>query len=246
MAEPVMECRDVSCRYDDTPVLEHVDLTIERGELVAILGRSGSGKSTLLRTMVGLLPPVSGEVRVLGHSLYELDDATRRAVLRRVGVVFQQDALFGALPAPSNVALPLRELTALREPVIAELTRLQLALVGLAGLEHRAPAELSGGQRKRVAIARASILSPELLCCDEPTAGLDPIAAAGIDELLIRYRTALGMTIIVVSHELASIRATATRAVMLDDGGIRAIGTVDELAHSRDQQVFAFFHARPS
>ncbi len=244
MTDVVLECDGVTCGYDE-PVLERVELAVERGEVVVILGRSGSGKSTLLRTMVGLLPPLAGEVRLFGRSLYAETDDARRQLLRRVGVVFQQDALFGSLPVEANVALPLHELTSLRGPVIEEMTRLQLALVGLSGLERRAPAELSGGQRKRVAIARASVLSPELLCCDEPTAGLDPIAAAGIDELLIRYRRVLGTTVVAVSHELASIRATATRAVMLDRGAIRAIGTFDELAHSHDQQVFEFFHARP-
>jgi phospholipid/cholesterol/gamma-HCH transport system ATP-binding protein len=242
----VLECRDLACGYDDGAVLERVDLRVERGEIVAILGRSGSGKSTLLRTLVGLLPPLAGEVQLFGRSLYQLGDAERRALAQRIGVVFQGDALFSSLTLEDNVALPLHELTRLRAPLVHELVRIKLHVVGLDGLQPRRPAQLSGGQRRRGAIARAAILDPELLVFDEPTAGLDPVAAAGIDEVLASLRRWLGTTLVVVSHELATVRAIATRAVMLDNGTIRASGTIDELASSRDQLVFEFFHARPS
>jgi len=243
MSDPVLECRDVACGYGE-PVLEHVDLAIERGETVAILGASGSGKSTLMRTLVGLLPPLAGEVRMFGDKLYALSEEERRGLLHRVGAAFQQDALFSSLNIEDNVALPLREITKLREPVICEMVRRKLALVGLAGFEQRPPAELSGGQRKRASLARASILDPELIVCDEPTAGLDPVTAAGIDDMLKQFREVLQITLVVVSHELASIRAISTRAVMLAEGTVRAIGTVDELAHSPDKAVSEFFHAR--
>ena len=239
----VLECRDLACGYDGVAVLEHVDLRIEAGELVAILGRSGGGKSTLLRTLVGLQPPLAGDVLLFGRSLYALG-AAERALTQRLGVVFQQDALWSSQSLEDNVALPLHELTRLRAPVIRELVRMKLALVGLDGLQPRLPSQLSVGQRRRGAIARAAILDPELLACDEPTAGLDPVTAAGIDDVLVRYRRLLGMTVVVVSHELASIAAIASRGVMLEAGTIRATGTVDELAHSTDQQVFEFFHAR--
>ena len=245
MTAYLIECRDVACGYD-VPVLEHVDLRLERGEILAILGPSGCGKSTLLRTLIGLLPPIAGDVLLFGRPLYAIAADERRELLHRAGVAFQQDALFESITLEDNVALPLRELAHLREPVVREMVRMRLALVGLAGLEHRLPGELSGGQRKRAALARASIMDPELIACDEPTAGLDPVVAAGIEELLLRFRDLLGMTLVVVSHELASIRAVATRAVMLAGGSVHAAGTVAELAASRDPTVYEFFHARPA
>jgi phospholipid/cholesterol/gamma-HCH transport system ATP-binding protein len=245
MSDVIVECRDVACGFDD-PVLEHVDLQIRRGEIVALLGGSGSGKSTLMRTMCGLLPPLGGQVRLFGELLYELDAARREALLRRVGVSFQQDALFSAISIADNVALPLRELTALPDPVIREMVRMRLELVGIGELGDRQRAHISGGQRKRAAIARASILDPELVLCDEPTAGLDPVVATGIDHTLVQFREVLGCTMVIVSHELASIRATADRAAMLAGGRIVAIGTVAELERSREPTVHQFFHARAS
>ncbi|HEY0482275.1 MAG TPA: ATP-binding cassette domain-containing protein [Kofleriaceae bacterium] len=241
MTDIVLACRDLAVGYD-RPVLEHIDLSITRGEVVALLGGSGSGKSTLLRTIVGLLPPLAGEVVVLGESMYELPREGRSRLLRRTGTAFQQDALFGSMTLGDNIALPLRELTRLPEPVIAEMVRMRLALVGLAGMEDRMPTEISGGQRKRAALARASILDPELVMCDEPSAGLDPAVAAGIDETLLRFRSALGITLAVVTHELESIRTIADRAVLFAAGTIRAAGTIDELSRSRDPEVFGFFH----
>ena len=239
--EIILECRDLAVGYD-RPILEHVDLAIARGEIVALLGGSGCGKSTLLRTIVGLLPPLAGEVVVFGQSMYALPLDERNRLLRRTGTAFQQDALFGSMSIEHNIALPLRELTRLPGAVIREMVRMRLALVGIGGCERRMPATLSGGQRKRAALARASILDPELVFCDEPSAGLDPVVAAGIDETLLRFRTTLGITLAVVTHELESIRAIADRAVLFADGGIRAAGTIDELSRSRDPDVFGFFH----
>ncbi len=237
----LLECRDLSVGYDG-PVLEHVDLRVETGEIVALLGGSGSGKSTLLRAFTGLLPPLAGELRLFGEPLYELSADERRRLLHRTGMAFQQDALFGSMSVEDNVALPLRELTELPEPVIREMVAMRLHAVGLHGLDARAPATLSGGQRKRVALARASILDPELVFIDEPSAGLDPIAAAAIDEVLLAFRATLGITLVVVTHELESIRAIADRAVMLGRGRVIAEGTIDELSHSRDDTVYHFFH----
>jgi phospholipid/cholesterol/gamma-HCH transport system ATP-binding protein len=241
--EIVLECRDVSVGYDE-PVLEHVDLQIARGEIVAILGRSGGGKSTLLRAMIGLLPPLAGEIRLFGRSLYTVAPTERQELAHRLGVAFQQDALFGSLTLADNVALPLRELTALREPVICEMVRRRLAQVGLAGLEQHLPAQLSGGERKRAALARATIAEPELLACDEPTAGLDPVIAADVDDVLLRLRELIGSTLIVVSHELATVRAIASRVVLIASHRICAAGTVAELESSRNKTVSEFFHAR--
>jgi phospholipid/cholesterol/gamma-HCH transport system ATP-binding protein len=239
--EVLLECRDLSVGYDK-PILEHVDLAITRGEIVALLGGSGCGKSTLLRTIIGLLPPLAGDVVVFGKSMYELPPDERNQLLRRTGTAFQQDALFGSMTLEDNIALPLRELTRLPAAVIREMVRMRLALVGLPGLEHRMPTAISGGQRKRAALARASILDPELVFCDEPSAGLDPVVAAGMDETLLKFRSALGVTLVVVTHELESIRTIADRAVLFAHGGIRAAGTIDELSHSSDPEVFGFFH----
>ncbi|HET9624894.1 MAG TPA: ATP-binding cassette domain-containing protein [Kofleriaceae bacterium] len=237
----LLECRDLSIGYD-RPVLEHINLTIRRGEIVVLLGGSGCGKSTLLRTIIGLLPPLAGEVIVFGQSMYALSPDERNVLLRRTGTAFQQDALFGSMTVGDNIALPLRELTKLPPPVIREMVRMRLALVGLPGTEHRRPTTMSGGQRKRAALARASILDPELVFCDEPSAGLDPVVAAGIDETLIKFRAALGLTLVVVTHELESIRTIADRAIMFAHGGIQAEGTIAELSASDDPEVYGFFH----
>jgi phospholipid/cholesterol/gamma-HCH transport system ATP-binding protein len=242
-SELVVECRGVAAGYDGTPVVEDIDLSVKRGEIVALLGGSGCGKSTLLRSLIGLLPPLAGELRVLGEPLYGVSAEEIEGVLRRTGVVFQQDALFGAMTVFENVAMPLRELgSRLPEAVIHEMVRMKLAMVGLVGVDERAPATLSGGQRKRVALARASILDPEIIFCDEPSAGLDPVIAAGIDEALLQMRDLFGVTILVVSHELESIRAIADRAVMLGHGRVLGSGTIDELAASADEDIHNFFH----
>jgi phospholipid/cholesterol/gamma-HCH transport system ATP-binding protein len=237
----LLECKDLSIGYDK-PILHHVNLTIGRGEIVVLLGGSGCGKSTLLRTIIGLHPPLGGEVVVFGHSMYDLPLDERNRLLRRTGTAFQQDALFGSMTIEDNIALPLRELTKLPNPLICEMVRMRLALVGLPGMEHRMPGQLSGGQRKRAALARASILDPEIVFCDEPSAGLDPVVAAGIDETLLRFRAALGITLVVVTHELESIRTIADRAVMFAHGGITAKGTIAELENSKDPEVYGFFH----
>jgi phospholipid/cholesterol/gamma-HCH transport system ATP-binding protein len=239
----ILECVDVAVGYDK-PILENVNIQIGPGEIVALLGASGCGKSTLLRSLCGLLPPLSGEVRLFGESLYDLDEEARANLVRRLGFAFQNDALFSSMTIEENVALPLRELTRLPDPVIREMVRMRLDLVGIGELARRYRAQISGGQRKRAALARASILDPMLILCDEPTAGLDPVVAAEIDNTLTQFRDALGSTIVVVSHELASIRATADRAVMLANGGVAAEGTLDELIGSQNKDVYEFFHAR--
>jgi phospholipid/cholesterol/gamma-HCH transport system ATP-binding protein len=239
--EVLLECRNLTVGYGK-PILRNINLTLHRGEIVALLGGSGCGKSTLLRTIIGLQPPISGEVLVFGKSMYELPTDERNLLLRRTGTAFQQDALFGSMTVEDNIALPLRELTKLPHAVVCEMVRQRLALVGLPGMAHRMPSQMSGGQRKRAALARASILDPELVFCDEPSAGLDPVVAAGIDETLLRFRAALGVTLAVVTHELESIKTIADRAIMFAHGGIAAVGTIDELSSSSDPEIHGFFH----
>ena len=240
----VVECRGVTVGYGDETVVRDVDLAVRRGEIVALLGGSGSGKTTLLKAIIGLLRPRRGQVRLFGRPLHEVDADERDALLRRTGMVFQQDALFGSMSVLDNVALPLRELTSLPAPVVREMARMKLALVGLEGLEDRLPSGISGGQRKRAALARASVLDPEVIFCDEPSAGLDPVVAASVDETLLRFRDVLHITIVAVTHELESIRTIADRAVMLGEGGVLASGTIDELSRSDEPYVHNFFQRR--
>jgi phospholipid/cholesterol/gamma-HCH transport system ATP-binding protein len=241
--ELILQCVDVAVGYE-RKILDHVNIEVLRGEVVALLGASGCGKSTLLRTLCGLLPPMHGEVRLFGESLYALREDRRNDVLRRIGFAFQADALFSSMTVEENVALPLRELTSLPAAVIREMVQMRLELVGIGELARRYRTQISGGQRKRAALARASILDPELIFCDEPTAGLDPVVAADVDHTLLQFREVLGSTIVIVSHELASIRATADRAIMLAEGSVVATGTIDELAQSSHRAVHEFFHAR--
>jgi len=242
---PIVECRDLVVGYDGKPILEGINLEIHAGEIVALLGASGGGKSTVLRTIIGLAPPISGEVLLFGEPLYDIPLDERHRLLRRTGTAFQQDALFGSMSVGDNVALPLRELTKLPKPIIREMVRMRLALVGLPGFEERDPTSLSGGERKRAALARASILDPEVLFADEPSAGLDPVVAATIDDTLMQFRSALGATLVVVTHELESIRTIADRAIMFAHGTIAANGTIAELEKSDDEEIHNFFHRVP-
>lgn len=240
----LLQVVDVSVGYAEKPVLQHVNFEINPGEIVALLGGSGCGKSTLMRTLGGLVPPLAGQVFLFGESMFDLPSEQRDRLRKRIGFAFQQDALFSSMSIEDNVALPLRELTKLPDDIIKEMVRMRLALVGMAECGPRRPANISGGQRKRAALARASILDPEIIFCDEPTAGLDPVVAADVDNTLLKFRDALGSSVVVVSHELESIRATCDRALMFAKGKLAAEGTLDELERSRDETVHQFFHAR--
>jgi phospholipid/cholesterol/gamma-HCH transport system ATP-binding protein len=241
----LLVCRDLSCGYpDQEPVLANVDLVARRGEILTILGGSGSGKSTLLRTMAGLLAPRAGSVRLLGEDPYVLDATERKRVMRRTGMLFQHDALFGSMSVIDNIALPVLELTRIPQPVACEMSRAKLALVQLSEFENRMPSELSGGQRKRVALARAAVLDPVVLFCDEPTSGLDPATARRIDETLVRFRDVLRVTVIAVTHDVAGVRSIADRAIFIEDGVIRAEGTVQELERSDLPALREFFRSQ--
>jgi phospholipid/cholesterol/gamma-HCH transport system ATP-binding protein len=227
--------------YGERTILDGVDLSVARGEVRVILGGSGSGKSTLLKHAIGLLAPAGGTVSVLGQPLHGLEGPERVALLRRIGVLFQSGALLGSITVRENVALPLREHTDLPEQVIAELVSLKLSVVELSHAENLLPGELSGGMRKRAALARAMALDPDLLFCDEPSAGLDPLTSAELDDLILRLRDRFGMAIVVVTHELMSIERIADKAMMLSSGKVLADGPLDQVRRTDHPEVRAFF-----
>jgi phospholipid/cholesterol/gamma-HCH transport system ATP-binding protein len=236
-------------RFGQRVIYQDVSFEVGRGELFVILGGSGSGKSTVLRQAIGLLPPSAGTVEVLGFDMYAADEADRLAVLRRIGVMFQSGALFGSMTLLENVMMPLEMITDLPADARREVARLKLGLVGLADAADLLPAEISGGMAKRAGIARALALDPPLLFLDEPSAGLDPVTSAGLDQLILDLRRDLGATFVVVTHELASILAIADRCVMLDRaahghaGGVIAVGDPRRLRdESKVPAVHAFFN----
>lgn len=246
LSEEMIRVRNLSLGYGDRIVLENMDFVIRSGEIVSILGGSGCGKSTLLKALIGLLRPLDGSILLAGR---EITGTQREAALsvarQRIGVLFQSGALIGSLSLAENVALPLQEFSRLPPEIIRELVQLKLELVGLGGFEDYLPAELSGGMRKRAALARAMALDPDILFCDEPSAGLDPVTSAGLDELLLVLNRSLGITMVVITHELPSIERISHRSLMLDGEarGIIAMGSPGELkSESMDPRVRAFFH----
>ena len=238
----IIAADDVSVGWSrDAVLVEHATFTVDRGEIFGILGRSACGKSTLLRVLVGLERPLAGRVSVLGRG------PTLAIGRPRYGVMFQQGALFGSLTVGENVALPLQTWTDLPGSAVEALVRAKLRLVGLEGAEHQLPSELSGGMRKRAAIARAIALESPLLFLDEPSSGLDPITSAEIDHLIQTLAHALDLTVVIVTHELGSIRASIDRCIMLDreSRSIVAIGAPHELEASVHPHVRHFFDRTP-
>jgi phospholipid/cholesterol/gamma-HCH transport system ATP-binding protein len=244
-AKPVISLRDLRVSYGDREILHGIDFDVMAGETLVILGGSGSGKSTLLRTLVGLERPSSGQIWINGKDIAAISTAELYEIRKRTGMSFQGSALFGSMTVGENVALPLREHTQLEESTIEIMLRLKLEQVGLAGFEYHLPSQLSGGMKKRAAVARALAMDPEILFFDEPSAGLDPIIAAGIDQLILELKKAFGMTIIVVTHELASAFLIADRMVLIDKGNIVAIGTVAEMRSSTQPRVRQFLDRVP-
>ncbi len=238
-AEPLISVRGLEVRYGNRKVLDRVELDIYRGETMVILGPSGCGKSTLLRHLEGLEKPAAGSIRIQGKDIVTASPKEMLQVRRLMGVSFQSAAMFNSMTVGDNVALPLREHTDLAESTIRLMTKMKLQQVGLSGVEDMYPTALSGGMRKRASLARALALDPEILFFDEPSAGLDPIIAAGIDQLILRLKEAFRMTIIVVTHEMESAFRIADRMCMLDQGKILAVGTSEEIlshAHPRIDQ----------
>jgi phospholipid/cholesterol/gamma-HCH transport system ATP-binding protein len=244
-ADLMISVRDLRVKYGEREILHGVNFDVKRGETVVILGGSGSGKSTLLRTLVGLERPSDGHIWLRGNDIANISEAELNEIRKKIGMSFQGGALFGSMTVGQNVALPLREHTKLEDSTIQIILRLKLDQVGLAGFQDYMPSQLSGGMKKRAAVARALALDPEILFFDEPSAGLDPIIAAGLDELIVELKKAFQMTIIVVTHELASAFLIADRMILVDKGYVVAMGTKEEMRASDHARVRQFFDRVP-
>ena len=238
-----IEIRDLTMAYGSRVVMKDIKARVKSGSVFVIMGTSGSGKSTLLRHMIGLQRPAEGDVFYDGKSFWSMDEEGRRAQLRHCGVLFQSSALWSSMTLAENVALPLIEYSTHSPSDLEEMVRLKLSLVGLSGFEDYYPSEISGGMRKRAGLARAMALDPEILFFDEPSAGLDPLSSRNLDELILELRDSLGTTVVVVTHELASIFMIADDSIFLDGDSktMRAQGNPHELLkHSTDERVRAF------
>ena len=240
--ETAIRINNLRVDYGEITVLSGIDAEIKKGEIAVILGGSGCGKSTLLKAITGLIEPRAGRVEVLGMNRGALNEDDQSKLATRLGVMFQYGALLNSLTVGENISLPLEMHTDLPRAQIDHIVCLRLDSVSLEGTQDRMPSELSGGMRKRVALARAMALDPEILFCDEPSAGLDPVTAAEIDELLLTLSRALGVTIVIVTHELLSIERLDGRLFMLDGGQVVFSGTVGEAQCSTHRIVYPFFH----
>jgi len=245
IAEPAIVVDNLVTHYGTRKILDGVNLTIQPREIMVIMGGSGSGKSTLLRHLLGLMSATSGSISMFGKDITRVSRKELYEMRRSIGVAFQGGALLGALSVEENVKLPLREHTKLDEDTIDIMSRLKLELMNMGDFGHLMPSELSGGMVKRAALARAVVMDPKLLFFDEPSAGLDPVVAVELDELIIRLRDALGITIVVVTHELESAFNIADRLTVLDRGRVAVTDTVDGVRASTNERVQDLLQRRP-
>ncbi len=242
MPEPIIKVEHLSSGYEETIVLNDVSFEVFPGEILVVLGTSGCGKTTLLKNLIGLMRPFSGTIQMFGKSILDLNESESVALMRRIGVLFQNGALLNSISVADNVAIPLEQHTDLPEAMIEELVQLKLNLVGLPHAAHLRPSELSGGMRKRAALARAIALDPQILFADEPGAGLDPVTASSLDRLLLDLRKSLGMTLVVVTHEVGSIKRIADRILFLHQGTVAFYGKLSEALQSDIEPVRNFFN----
>jgi phospholipid/cholesterol/gamma-HCH transport system ATP-binding protein len=243
--ENAIDVTGLVTQYGERIILKNIAFGIPRGMTTVILGGSGCGKSTLLKHLIGLLKPTSGSISINGSDITVMNEEELNGVRRKMGILFQGAALLNSMTIMDNVALPMREHTKLKDSTIKIMVRMKLDLVGLSGFEDFYPSQLSGGMKKRAGLARALALDPELLFFDEPSAGLDPVTAAGLDELIIKLKNVFRMTIVVVTHELPSVFAIADYVIMLDAGDIIFFGALDELKASEHPRIRMFLERQP-
>ncbi len=243
--ETAIEIRDLVVEYSNRRILNAVDLDIPLGQIFVIMGGSGAGKSTLLRSMLGLKKPTSGVIRILGTDICSATPRQLTELRKQMGVAFQGGALFSSMTVGENIQLALRQHTKLDENTIKIMSRIKLDMVNMLPHEHLMPSELSGGMTKRAALARAIIMDPKLLFFDEPSAGLDPITSAELDELIIKLKQTMNMTIVVVTHELESVFKIADRIAILGDGELLLAGTPKEIKASDDPRIVGLLNRTP-
>ena len=243
--ETAIEVSNLVTHYGDREILKNISLSIPKGMTTVILGGSGCGKSTLLKHLTGLLKPTKGKINILGNDITAMNEDRLNEVRKKMGILFQGAALLNSMTIMDNVSLPLREHTKLKGSTMEIMVRMKLDLVGLSGFDAFYPSQLSGGMKKRAGLARALALDPELLFFDEPSAGLDPVTAAGLDELILKLGKVFRMTIVVVTHELPSVFAIADYVIMLDKGEVLFSGTLEELRASDHPRIRMFLERKP-